>query len=37
MSNEIKSIVFGEMTNSLKKKKEYYNYAVLFKSVRKFK
>jgi hypothetical protein len=27
----------GEMMNSLKKKKEYYNYAVLFKSVRKFK
>jgi hypothetical protein len=25
------------MTNSLKKKKEYYKYAVLFKSVRKFK
>lgn len=37
MSNEIKGIVFGEMTNSLKKKKEYYKYAVLFKSVRKFK
>lgn len=37
MSNEIKGIVFNEMTNSLKKKKEYYKYAVLFKSVRKFK
>jgi ribosomal protein S7 len=37
MCYEIKGIVFGEMTNSLRKKKEYYNYAVLFKSVRKFK
>lgn len=37
MSKEIKSIVFCEITNSLKKKKEYYNYAILFKSVRKFK
>lgn len=37
MSYEIKNVIFGEMTNSLRKKKEYYNYAVLFKSVRKFK
>lgn len=37
MNNEIKGILLGEMMNSLKKKKEYYNYAVLFKSVRKFK
>lgn len=35
--NEITSIVFDELTNSLKKKKEYYNYAIMFKSIRKFK
>ena len=37
MGNEIKSIVFNEVTQSLKKKKDYYNYAVMFKSSRKFK
>jgi ribosomal protein S7 len=37
MSNEIKGIILSDMTNSLKRKKEYYNYTVLFKSVRKFK
>jgi ribosomal protein S7 len=37
MTNEITAIIFGEITNSLKKKKEYYNYAVLFKSVSRFK
>jgi ribosomal protein S7 len=37
MSYEIKNVIFCEMTNSLRKKKEYYNYAVLFKAVRKFK
>lgn len=37
MSKEIKSVIFFEMTNSLNKKKEYYNYAIMFKSVRKFK
>ena len=37
MSNEIKNVIFGEMTISLKKKKEYYNHAILFKSIRKFK
>ena len=37
MSNEIKSVIFGEMKISLKKKKEYYNNAILFKSIRKFK
>jgi hypothetical protein len=35
--NEIRSVVFCEITNSLIKKKEYYSYAVLFKSARKFK
>jgi hypothetical protein len=37
MSYEIKNVIFCEMTNSLRKKKEYYNFAILFKSVRKFK
>lgn len=37
LSNEIKNITFFELTNSLIKKKEYYNYAVLFKSTRKYK
>jgi hypothetical protein len=37
MGNEIKNVIFGETTNSLKKKKEFYNYAILFKSIRKFK
>ena len=37
MSNEIKNIIFSETTNSLKKKKEFYKYAILFKSIRKFK
>ena len=37
MANEAKNIVFKEVTQSMKKKKEYYNHAILFKSVRKFK
>ena len=37
INNEIKNIIFNEITNSIKKKKEYYNYSILFKSVRKFK
>ena len=37
MTKELESILFNEMTESLRKKKEYYNYAILFKSVKKFK
>ena len=37
INTEIKNIIFNEITNSLKKKKEYYNYAILFKSTQKFK
>ena len=37
MVNEIKGIVFGSITNSLRKKKNYYNYAVLCKTASKFK
>jgi ribosomal protein S7 len=35
--NEIQNIVFNELTYSLKKKREYYNYAIMFKSVQKYK
>jgi small subunit ribosomal protein S7 len=37
MVNEVKNVIFSELTYSLKKKKDYYNYAITFKSVRKFK
>ena len=37
INTEIKNIIFNETTNSFKKKKEYYNYAILFKSTQKFK
>lgn len=37
ISNEIKNVIFCDLTSSLKKKKEYYNYAILFKSVHKYK
>ena len=34
---EIKSVVFKELTACVQKKKEYYNYAIMFKSMKKFK
>nr|QFP99056.1 ribosomal protein S7 [Rhizaria sp.] len=37
ISNEICNLIFNEITNSIKKKKEHYNYAVMFKSVKTFK
>jgi ribosomal protein S7 len=37
ISNEIKSIIFNELTNSIIKKKEYYKYAIMFKSKKNFK
>ena len=37
MCNEISCVIFTQITNSLKKKQEYYNYAVSFKSINKFK
>jgi ribosomal protein S7 len=37
ISNEIKNIILNEITSSIKKKKEYYNYAIMFKSAKNFK
>ena len=37
IKTEIKNIIFNEITNSIIKKKEYYNYAIMFKSTQKFK
>jgi len=34
---EVLNIVFNKITNSMKKKKEYYTHAILFKSIKKFK
>ena len=36
MNKELENILFNEMTESIRKKKEYYNHAILFKSVKKF-
>ena len=37
INNEIKEIIFNEATNSINKKKEYYDFAIMAKSVEKFK
>lgn len=36
MASEAKNIIFKEVTQSIKKKREYYNNAILFKSAKKF-
>jgi hypothetical protein len=37
VSNEIKCIILNVPTSSTQKKKEYYNYAIMFKSKKNFK
>ena len=34
--NDIKNLIFNRTNNSIRIKREYYNYAILFKSTKRF-